>query len=106
MTRTAPDARPDARSASTVMVVLLSSSEGLLEPFRADVGVDLGVDHQWAVAAPQPRADAFEVVDPADRQAVAARGLREGLEVAVGELGEVDGLALRPEVVDLGAVCG
>ena len=52
----------------------------------------------------QPVAHAVEVGDAAGGQPAAARRLGERREVRRRELGEVDGRALRPEVVHLGAV--
>ena len=68
--------------------------------------VDLGVEHEGPSGAASQsrrpsRSSSERAVRPWQPAARAERG-----EVGVGELGEVDGLAHRAEVVDLGAVRG
>src|SRR5436190_14153834 len=107
--RTSPVARASIRFASAVVgtgcsLVVSMAAEGLLEPVRADVGIDLGVDDHGAAGVVEPRPQELEVGDAAGCDALAARGAGEGGEVGVGELGQVDGVAHRAEVVDLGSV--
>ena len=67
------------------------SAEGLLEPFRDDVGVDLRVDEQRPVAALEPRGDGLEVRERADDDALGAGAAGDRGEVGVGELDGLDG---------------
>jgi hypothetical protein len=81
-----PVARASIRFASAVVGTDCSSvvslgAEGFLEPFRADVGIDLGVDDHRAVAPLQPGAQELEVGDAARGDALAAGGARERSEV-------------------------
>ena len=67
------------------------SAEGLLEPVRADVGVDPGVEHQREVSDREPLAHAVEVLDAARlKPAPAGARARAGypaLRTSVGLVG-------------------
>src|SRR5262245_24323583 len=102
-TRTAPDARAARTSSRGLVDVAMAepyppptavappasvAAEGLLEPLGDDVGVDLRVDHQRAVALLRPLAHRGQVGRAARGHADAARGDGERGEVGVGELSE------------------
>ena len=64
-TRTSPEASARDEIGEQGMRLISVAAEGLLEPFGADVGVDLRVEHQRAVAVREPVAHAVEVLDAA-----------------------------------------
>ena len=99
---------PDTESPS---VTALVRAECFLEPRRDDVRLDLCVDHDRAggragSAPREPVRERCEIAGGAHRDGLGADGPADRGEVGIGELGQVDGVAQRPEVVHLGAVGG